>query len=259
MRETAAQMSADLLVAVTIIALLVLAVVLQRLTGVGFAMMLAPFVVVMIGPHAGVMLTNVLAIVAPALVVPLVWKDIEWSKLAIIVPAALAVMPLFGWLAAATPQGPLYIVVAVLVILGLSVSLVASRSSRAVDGGLARGLTGAGVGAGVVLAGVGGPAITIYTVLSRWRIRTFAATMQPMWVMVSIGGFGTKWAISGDEFPAFPWWFWVGCLAAILTGLLIAHVIRPWVSDLLARRTVIVLAFVGALTSLGMGIGETLG
>src|SRR5690625_1966553 len=231
-------MSADLLVAGTIIGLLVIAVVLQRLTGVGFAMMLAPFVVVMIGPHAGVMLTNVLAIVAPALVVPLVWKDIEWAKLAIIVPAALAVMPLFGWLAAATPQGPLYIVVAVLVILGLCVSLVASRSTRAVDGRTARGLTGAGVGAGVVLAGVGGPAITIYAVLSRWRTHTFAATMQPMWVLVSIGGFGTKWLFSGDEVPVFPWWFWVGCLAAIFTGLLIAHGLRPWVSDLLARRTV---------------------
>lgn len=242
-----------------IFALVVVAAGLQRLTGVGFAMMLAPFLVVVIGPHGGVMLTNLLSVVAPILMLPLVWREIDWRKLAIIVPAAVLVMPVFGWLAAVSPQGPLYIVVACLVILGLTASLIASRIDTVLDGSLTRTLTGVGVGGGVVLAGVGGPAITIYAVLSRWEVRSFAATMQPLWALMSVTGFLTKLTFSGNALPSFPWWFWAGCLAAILAGIWAGTGARLWVSDQLARRIVIMLAFVGAGLSLFMGIREVWG
>lgn len=246
-------------VALAIIGLVVLAAALQRLTGIGFAMMMSPFLVVLIGPHGGVMLTNLLSFLAPALMIPMVWKDIEWRKLAIIGPAAVLVMPAFGWLAAASPQGPLYIAVASLVILGLSLSLIISRISTAVDGFATRTLTGIGAGGGVILAGVGGPAMTVYAVLSRWDVRAFAATLQPLWVLLSVGGFLTKLTFSGNEIPGFPWWFWAGSLAAILVGMKLGTVVRTWISDVAARRTVIVLAFLGAGLSLLTGIRETMG
>ena len=252
-------MTAELPVALTIIGLVVLASGLQRLTGVGFAMMLAPFLVVMIGPHGGVMLTALLSIIAPMLMLPQVWKEIQWRRLAIIAPVALLVMPFFGWLADATPQGPLYIVVAILVILGLSASLIVSRVNAVAQGSTTQALTGLGVGGGVVLAGVGGPAITVFAVLSRWEIRSFAATMQPLWAVMSIGTFLTKLTFSGNELPTLPWWFWLGSLVAILIGMQIATAVRLWVNDDLARRIVIILAFLGAGLSLFMGIRETLG
>lgn len=257
--EDGVEMTAELPVALAIIGLVVLASALQRLTGVGFAMMMAPFLVVMIGPHGGVMLTALLSVVAPLLVMPLVWRDIEWHKLAILAPVAVLVMPFFGWLAETTPQGPLYIVVAVLVILGLSASLIVSRIDTVVNGPLTQSLTGLGVGGGVILAGVGGPAMTIYAVLSRWEIRSFAATMQPLWALMSVGTFLTKLSFSGNEVPDFSWWFWVGSLTAIVLGIGVATVVRVWVDDQLARRIVIVLAFVGAGLSLFMGVRQTLG
>ena len=256
--EDGVEMTAEL-VALAIIGLVVLAAALQRLTGVGFAMMMAPFLVVMIGPHGGVMLTALLSVVAPLLVMPLVWKDIEWRRLAILAPVAVLVMPFFGWLAEITPQGPLYIVVAVLVILGLSASLIVSRIDTVANGTITQSLTGLGVGGGVILAGVGGPAMTIYAVLSRWEIRSFAATMQPLWALMSIGGFLTKLTFSGNAVPTFPWWFWVGSLVAILLGIGVATLVRMWIDDRLARRIVIILAFVGAGLSLFMGIRQTMG
>lgn len=252
-------MTAELPVALSIIGLVVLASALQRLTGVGFAMMMAPFLVVMVGPHGGVMLTALLSVIAPILVMPLVWRDIQWRRLAIIAPAAIVVMPFFGWLAATSPQGPLYIVVAVLVMLGLIGSLVVSRIDAVVNGPVTKALTGLGVGGGVILAGVGGPAMTIYAVLSRWEIRSFAATMQPLWAVMSIGGFLTKLTFSGNEVPAFSWWFWVGSVVGILIGIRVATAVRRWVDDQLARRTVIFLAFLGAGLSLLMGIRQTMG
>ncbi|WP_300342116.1 TSUP family transporter [Nesterenkonia sp.] len=252
-------MSGELLMAITIIGLVILAAGLQRLTGMGFAMMMAPFLVVMIGPHGGVMLTNVLSLVAPILMLPMVWRDIQWRRLAIIVPVSLAVMPLFGWMAAASPQGPLYIAVASLVLLGLSISLIISRISAAVDGPWTRVLTGVGTGGGTVLAGVGGPAMTVYAVVSRWEVRGFAATLQPLWLVMSAGGFLTKLIFSGNEVPSFPLWFWAGCALAILVGLWGGTVVRRWVSDTAARRIVIALAFAGALISLAMGIRSAAG
>lgn len=242
-----------------IIGLVVVAATLQRLTGLGFAMMMSPFLVVMIGPHGGVMLTNILSFLAPALMIPVVWKDIDWRRLAVFGPAAVLVMPAFGWLAAASPQGPLYIVVASLVIVGLSISLLISRINRTVDGFATRALTGVGAGGGVILAGVGGPAMTVYAVLSRMDVRIFAATLQPLWVLMSIGGFLTKLAFSGNEVPTFPWWFWAGSLVAILIGMRVGTMIRVWFSDAAARRTVLVLAFIGAGLSLLTGIRETFG
>src|SRR5699024_7271509 len=136
---------------------------------------------------------------------------------------------------------------------------IVARLSARVDGALTRALTGLGVGSGVVLAGVGGPAITVYAVLSRWPVRGFSATMQPLWVLMSLGGFVPQLSFSGNEVPVFPWWVWLGSLAAILTGMAIASAVRPWISDPAARRIVILLAFLGASISLVMGIGEDLG
>lgn len=239
--------------------LILVAAVLQRITGLGFAMMLAPFLVVILGPHTGVMLTNMLAFVAPVLMIPLVWRDIEWRRLLIIAPVALLVMPLFGWVAAVSPPGPLYIAVASLVLIGLALSLVVSRIHARADGPITRVMTGIGAGGGVILAGVGGPAMTVYAVVSRWNVRTFAATLQPFWILLSVAGFLTKVTFSGDEIPVFPLWFWVGSLVVIVAGLGLGTVIRRWVRDSSVRRLVIFLAFVGAVLSLVTGIRETLG
>lgn len=242
-----------------IFGLTLLASALQRLTGLGFSMMLAPFLVVILGPHGGVMLTNLLAFLGPLMVIPAVWKDIEWRRLLIIAPVTVLSMPFFGWVAANSPHGPLYIVVASLVLIGLSLSAIASRTSAYVDGPVTRGLTGIGAGGGVILAGVGGPAMTMYAVLSQWDVRKFAATLQPFWVLVSITGFLTKSAFSSEEIPVFPWWFWLSSLVVIVAGVRLGTSISHRIKDASARRLVIALAFAGALLSLILGIRETLG
>lgn len=242
-----------------IMGLVVLAALLQRVTGIGFAMMLAPFLVVMIGPHGGVMLTNLLSVLAPVLMMPAVWKDIQWRRLAPIALTAVLVMPPAGWLANALPQGPLYIVVASLVLIGLSLSVILSRVNTHIDGPSTRVLTGVGAGGGVILAGVGGPAMTMYAVISQWDVRKFAATLQPLWVLMALGGFLTKLIFSGNEMPAFPVWFWVGAVIAILAGIQLGVWVHRRVSDALARKVVIFFAFVGALLSLLTGLRETIG
>lgn len=40
---------------------------------------------------------------------------------------------------------------------------------------------GVAIGLGPVLGGVGGPAATVYAVLSRWPALSMVATLQPLW------------------------------------------------------------------------------
>lgn len=252
-------MGEESLLIAAVFGLVLVASVLQRITGLGFAMMLAPFLVVMLGPHTGVMLTNMLAVIAPLMMMFSVWRDIEWRRLLIIAPVAVLVMPLCGWIAATSPQGLLHIAVGCLVLIGLSLSLIASRVHFRMDGPGTRVLTGIGAGAGTVMAGVGGPAMTMYAVVSGWNVRSFAATLQPFWVFLSLAGFLTKISFSGDDIPVYPWWFWAGCVLIILLGLVAGTLISKRVRDDSVRRLVIVLALLGALLALFSGIRETFG
>ena len=65
--------------------------VFQRIAGIGFALMLAPFMVVLLGPHGGVLFVNLLGAVAPALIIPRVRSRIDPVMVRrLVVPAALA-------------------------------------------------------------------------------------------------------------------------------------------------------------------------
>lgn len=240
--------------ALAILVLVLLASVLQRITGMGAAMMMAPFLVVMLGPHGGVMLTNVLAGCISAVMLASVWRRIEWRRLTLLIPAAVLVMPLASWIAARSPGGPLYIIVSCLVLVGLTLAVFLSRLGRRADGPAVRILTGVGAGAGTVLAGVGGPAMAFYQVLSGWDPRAFAASVQPVWITLSICGLGSKLLFSREEFPTLPWWGWLACLPLTLGGLRIGRRVGRRLSTRTASRIVVGIAVIGALLSLVTGI-----
>lgn len=253
------EISADLILNLTIIVLVAFAAVVQRITGLGFAMVLAPFLVVFLGPHDGVMLTNFLALVAPVLMLSFVWKHIQWRRALWIGAVATVTIPFCGWAAALSPPGPLYIVVASLVLVGLSLTVVLSRATAVRDSRTARVLAGIGTGAGAVTAGVGGPAMTVYSVLTRWDVVTFAATLQPIWIVVSFASLATKWGFSEDGLPGLPWWVWLSCAVMIVAGLLVGTVLQKRIPHEIVRRTVIGMAFAGAVLALITGISTTMG
>ncbi|MBB5832902.1 hypothetical protein [Brachybacterium aquaticum] len=109
---------------------------------------------------------------------------------------AIAVMPFAAWLSSISPPAPLYLVVASLVLLSLVISVLLARVNTTVDGVPVQVATGVGVGLGTVIGGVGGPATTVYAVLSRWPALSMVATLQPLWILVSLVPFGTKWGSS---------------------------------------------------------------
>lgn len=235
------------------------AAIVQRVSGVGFGMILAPFVVVMLGAHEGVMLANFLSVIAPVFMMVRVWQDIDWRIFWWLALPAIASMPAAAWVSVRSDPGLIYMAVGCIVIFGLMTSLWLGRVNIHYDGTLLRLGVGVGAGAGTVLAAVGAPATSIYAVISRWDVRAMVATLQPMWMLISAVSFGLKWSMDTGQLPQLPWWAWAASAPAILLGIVLGERIQRRVNDATVRGGVVVLAFIGALMALGMGIYEVLG
>lgn len=84
-------------VGIGVIVLVLVCAMIQRVVGLGLGMIMAPFAVIMLGAHEGVMLVNFLGGVTPMMMLPRIWRDIEWRKVAWIGLAAVVIMPAAAW------------------------------------------------------------------------------------------------------------------------------------------------------------------
>lgn len=116
------------MLAVTTTAALVVGLVLvvgaaaQRVTGLGFAVVAAPVLVLLVGPAPGVVLVNVLGALVALLVLLRVRRDVEPRRLLPVTLAALVGVPGGLALAGAVPSAWLELVLGVLVLAALAVS-----------------------------------------------------------------------------------------------------------------------------------------
>lgn len=225
----------------------------QRAAGMGFAMVAAPFMVLLLGPLPGVLLINLGGILTSVVILTRVWHDVEWRKYALLAPAALAgVIP--GAYVARVADGPiLEIAVGALVLIGLSSALLA-RGLRQLDGVVPTVLAGSASGFASVTAGVGGPPLSIFALVSRWDQRGFAATCQPFFTTTATASFVTKLVTGTAALPALPGWAWIGVTVCIVLGLVLGEAISRVISMATARRLMLTLAYVGSITAIGHGV-----
>ncbi|WP_022870059.1 sulfite exporter TauE/SafE family protein [Yaniella halotolerans] len=239
-----------------ILLLTFIATALQRLTGLGFAMLSAPFAVVVLGTHQGIMLITALAVIASLFMLPGMWRDIHWSRVFWIgIPAMLSI-PVAAWVGTMIDGSIIYLLVGVLVIIGLGAALLMRGSAKPVTGRGAQVLTGVGAGAGSVLAGIGGPAMTIFGVLSRWPVASFAASLQPIWVLCCTAVLISRSTFMGSTLPPLDWWMWVLAAVGIALGMLVGQRAVGKVNDKVVFGIVVVLAMTGAVLSVITGIVE---
>ena len=90
-----------------VLASILVGAIAQRIAGLGFALLIAPFLVIILGPHEGVLLVNLCGVVSSAIIVGRVWKDIDWSMFRwLVVPSLFGSIP-GSFLAVALPSAPL--------------------------------------------------------------------------------------------------------------------------------------------------------
>ena len=222
----------------------------QRVTGMGFALIAAPALVVLLGPFDGVIIVNACAVLSSLLILPRVWRFIDWSRFGwLVVPAVVGTGA--GALVAARLPGPvLQLGIGILVVVALTISLVVTRTEHVATGRAPAIVTGAASGFMNAAAGVGGPALSIYAVATRWPQAAFAATAQPYFVVIGLSSLLGKLAASGWVPPEVDPGVWPVSIAALLVGLVLGDVLGTRISHSAARTAVIVIAYLGGVAAI---------
>ncbi|MDJ0349520.1 sulfite exporter TauE/SafE family protein [Cryobacterium sp. PH29-G1] len=229
----------------------------QRITGMGFALVASPFLVLLLGPSDGVIVVNVCGVLTAAVVLLRVFRHIDWRRYGVLAFwAVLGIIP-GSYVVQFVPGAWLEISIGVLVAAGLTVSVslgrvnVRDRRSYRVLAGMSSGFMN-------TTAGVGGPAVSIYAIATGWPQRSFAATMQPYFLTIGLVSLASKFALGSADVPQLSVLVWAligsACLIGLLIGDLLSEVVKPHV----ARRMLVVVAYLGSFTTILRGVVELL-
>jgi hypothetical protein len=211
----------------------------------GFALVASPLVVILLGPFDGVLVINLCGVLSALLIIPRVWRHIEWRTLVwLSVPAVVAIVP-GSLLVTRLPGAVMQLGVGVLVIVALTATLLIRRAEHVVPARPAAIVAGAASGFMNTAAGVGGPAVSIYAVIMRWPQVNFAATLQPYFVIVGTASLVTKAIFSDGQLPDLDAVSWIVIVSSLLAGLALGEVLNKHVSHRVARIAVIIVAYIG--------------
>ena len=229
-----------------------LAAATQRITGLGFALVSAPLLVLTNGPVSGVLLANLLSLVTNLMVLAQTWRDVDMKRVLLLAIPALCLIPIGQIVAKALPPPVLMLGIGLLVLAGLA-AVQWLRRTTLFAGSAGAVAAGAMSGFMNVTAGVGGPAITLYAVGSRWPHQSFVGSMQLYFAMINTGSILIK------GLPHVANAVLAAALAALAAGLVLGHFISRLISADHARRAVLALAVAGALGTVVKGATLLLG
>jgi uncharacterized protein len=224
----------------------------QRLTGLGFALVTTPVFVMALGPWDGVLLAMVGGLFTCAFTTARYWRRMDWAR---VVPiggwAALAIPPGL-WIATVAPVRLLEALIGVSACLGLTMVKGANRMRMPSLTGLPLvSSTGFTSGFFASMAGLGGPPMVIYAVLSRWDAKEFAISIQPLFLFLASTTLLARWGISGRLLPALTTQEWVFCGLAGVVGFAVGTALARILSAKLIATGMFWLAFAGGSIMIG--------
>lgn len=224
-----------------------LGAVTQRATGLGLALVGAPFLVAVLGARDGVSFGNALQVVLCLVVLLRTRRGVDLRAAALLLAGAVVAVPLGALVVGSLPEGPLLVVVGLLAAAAVVLSLVPRLADRL-------GGTGAGLGAGAlagfvnVTAGVGGPVLSAYALARRWSTDVFVPTAQVVLLVINLVALLSKGA------PHLSPVVWGTGLAGLAVGVVLGDLLHHRLDPRAARGAVTVLALVGALATVVRGV-----
>jgi uncharacterized protein len=234
-------------VTVAVVAAVFGGALLQRLSGVGFALIAGPLLTLTTGPYQGIRLTNLLTMLVSVVVLATSVVQVDAKRAKLLVPAGLLGVAPGIVLARVLPSRPLQITIGTLVAVSLVAIMLVRRlritatSANTVSAGIASGFTNAA-------AGIGGPALTVYAIVTSWRHEAFAATSQISFAAQSAA------SLAIDGLPHLSVWRFVAVLCAIAGGLAAGQIGSRYVRSGHASRATVILAALGALGTIIKGV-----
>jgi uncharacterized membrane protein YfcA len=219
----------------------------QRMAGIGFALLTAPVLALLLGASQGVVLCNTGSAAISAIGLATTWRRVRPAAMVPLIAAAGCSVPFGTWVAARLPEPQLLAVMGALVTVAV---LVVLRGARLASLRGTRGAVAAGAVSGFMnsAAGVGGPALSLYAVNAGWTVREFVPNAQAYGLLVNLFSL----AVKGTPRLSSPAWLAVG--AALLLGAVIGHWAADRVPERRARTVVLLLALGGGVTTLAKGL-----
>jgi uncharacterized membrane protein YfcA len=211
----------------------------QSVTGLGFSLVCAPFLIALAGPRDGVRLNLMLSVVVNVAYLLPEREDARVADaLRLLLPAAVAT-PITAWVIGRVDADPLAVVAGVLTVAAALALLVGIRV-RQPHAVLAGGLSGVMN----TVAGIGGPAVAVYAVGAGWP----AAVRRPTFQLYFLGLNAVGLLALGPRWP--PGLLWLGLLAGFLAGRLIIG----RVPEQAARTATLAIAVAGGLVAVARGL-----
>src|SRR3954451_15234988 len=219
----------------------------QWLTGMGFALVAVPALVLLLGPSDGVVLANCAAGIICLVGLAGGWRRVRPSAMVPLCAAAVCTVPAGGWLTRQLPEPAVMLTMGGLVTGAVLLVMRGARlpALRGPKGALAAGAVG---GFMTSAAGVGGPPISLYAVNAGWTVREFVPNAQFYGVVVN------AFSVAANGTPALSPPQWSAVAAAMLTGALIGRVLASRTPEKRARLLVLSLALAGGVTAVGKGL-----
>lgn len=245
--------------ALIVVATVALGTALQRIAGMGLGMVAAPIMSLLLGPVAGVTLSNVAAVVAAAMLMAVMWRDIDWRRFRGLAPLLVVGSMVGAVVVDIVSTAILEIVLGASVLVAIG-GVLGLQQRLNVQGRAAVLVSGAAAGFMNTTSGVGGPALAVYAVASRWGQRAMAATLQPIFLLINLSAIVSKTVVGATPEPGVvPWWAWLLACAAAPLGVAIGAPLSRRVPLGRARALAIGIAATGALLALVRGLVGVLG
>jgi uncharacterized membrane protein YfcA len=219
----------------------------QWLTGMGFALVAVPALVLVLGPAEGVVLANCAAGAISVVGLAGGWRQVRLKAMAPLVAASACTVPLGSWVARRLPEPVLLASMGALVSVAVVVVMRGVRMPSLCGG---RGAVAAGAAGGFMnsAAGVGGPPVSLYAVNAGWTVREFVPNAQFYGVVVN------AISVAANGVPRLGASVWALSVAAMAVGAGIGKVLAERVPEERARMLVLLLALGGGLSTLGKGL-----
>lgn len=211
----------------------------QAISGIGFALVCAPFLVAAEGSHQGVRLTILLSAVLNAFMVVHARRHVRIADAALLLAPAAVATGLTAVVVRRLPERTLAFAAGLVIVVAVAALASGLRVARARGRGGAL-VAGAVSGSMNVVSGVGGPPVALYAVNAGWPPRTARPTLQAYFFCINVV------ALVGLGLPDIP----PALFAAMAVGWAVGAVLDRWVPDRFATAAILTVSAAGGVVTL---------
>ncbi|WP_037676887.1 sulfite exporter TauE/SafE family protein [Streptomyces griseus] len=219
----------------------------QWLTGMGFALVAVPALVLLLGPTQGVALANCAAGAISVVGLAGGFRRVRPAAMLPLCAAAACTVPAGTWMTRRLPEPVLLLVMGGLVTVAVVLVMRGARvpALRGTRGAVTAGALGGFMNSA---AGVGGPPVSLYAVNAGWTVREFVPNAQFYGVIVN------AFSVAANGMPQLTTPKWASVVAAMILGGLIGRSLAGRLPERRARLLVLTLALAGGVTAVGKGL-----